>query len=334
MVGGESALRSEAVPRPSDGASRRADRDPPPIQALARILLSVSLLLPAWSLHAASIEEAVQHLEAGRLAVAEEVLGKLLIDSPRRAEALYLMGLVRFRGGRLGEALPPLQRAVLSAPGNVHAWKLLGMTFAAMGAFEEAEQPFRKASELNPGDVDVLYFLGRNYFSLTLFDDSVRTFRAGLELDAEAWRLHRGLGLALEGAGQAHEAEAHLRRAVDLAGNAARPDIDPRVDLGGFLFRQGRIEDSAGPLTAALDAHPEVARTRFELGRTLFQLDRVPEAASHLAAAVRLEPRNWKAHLLLGKAYFRLGREDDGRRHSELGRSGTLARGNPAQAAR
>ncbi|MCP5117032.1 MAG: tetratricopeptide repeat protein [bacterium] len=252
------------------------------------------------------------------------LLAATLLASPDSGEAHYQRGLDCFRTGQLECAIKAFSRAAEIEPSNARFWKLLGMAYAAAGNSEAAEAPFRKACELAPDDADAFYYLGRNDFVLSKFNSSVLDFERALEIDQRNWRVHRGLGLSLEAAGKIEGAEKHLRRAVKLSGSAARPDIDPRVDLGAFLFRRGRLRDALDPLEQALRDHPADARTRFEMGRSLFQLSRNDEAILHLAAAVELEPRNWPAHLLLGKAYFRAGRTDDGKKHTLIGHEGTM----------
>ena len=84
-----------------EGQSGRLDQAFRQLLARIRIIVYAFLLLPASASSAASIDEARKHMDAGRLADAEDVVGSLLVDSPNWAEAHYLMGLARFRMGRL-----------------------------------------------------------------------------------------------------------------------------------------------------------------------------------------------------------------------------------------
>src|SRR4051794_28351492 len=118
------------------------------------------------------------------------------------------------------------------------------------------------------------------------------------------------------------EAELHFRRAIQSAPLAAPGGEDPKVDLGAFLFRQGRTEEALGPLEKAVQEAPASSRANTELGRVLLHTGKLDAAATHLERAVVIDPANWNAHLLLGSAFLRLGRTEDGEREMRLGQEG------------
>jgi len=126
--------------------------------------------------------------------------------------------------------------------------------------------------------------------------------------------------------GRVGEAEEHLRRAVKENHGQARPEEDPRVELGAFLVRQARAAEALVPLEQAVQDSPLAARGQFELGRAFAELDRLDSAVVHLSKAAKLEPNNWTAHLLLGKIYFRLGRHEEGEKEVRIGKEGALTR--------
>jgi predicted Zn-dependent protease len=111
-----------------------------------------------------------------------------------------------------------------------------------------------------------------------------------------------------------------LRRALEHDGGDSISSLDPRVELGAFLFRQGRLEEAQKVLETAVKARPDSARGFFELARVLVQVDRLDDAAARLKEAERLDPNSAATRLLLGKVYFRLGRIEEGRRETEIGR--------------
>lgn len=273
------------------------------------------------------LQEALADLEAGRLSEAERKLSAMLRQKPDWADANFYLGVARFRAGRIEEARPVLERASQLTPSRAPVWKALGAVYAAAGRLELALEAFKRACELDPEEEDACYYLGRNLYTLNRFEPALAAFekarRAGPE--QKQWRVERGMGQALEALGYSEEAERQYREAVKHSRGQARPDEDPRIDLGTFLFRQGRPEESLGPLQEAVKAAPSSARAQGELGRSLLQLERLEAAATHLEKAVQLDPRYWAAHLLLGKAYFRLGRVEDGERHTRMGEKGLAA---------
>lgn len=219
---------------------------------------------------------------------------------------------------RFTEAVVAFSEAVRLDPDFAAAWKALGAAHAVQGNYRDAVEPFRKACQLNPRLEDACYYLARALYSLNQFDAALQAFRHALTVDRRPWRVHNGIALTFEALGRAEEAEVHFREAVRADGGDSRPEADPRIDFGAFLFRQGRVEDAVAMLRQVVAGRPS-ARSLFELSRALVHLGALDEARSHLEQAVRRDPGHSAAHLLLGKVYFRLGRIEDGERHIRLG---------------
>ena len=274
---------------------------------------------------AGSLREAVADLEAGRTETAERKLALLASRQTGSADVPFHLGVARFRLRRFPEARAALERAVRLAPRRADAWKALGAVHVAERDYRAAEEPLRQACTLNPQQEDACYYLGRNYYELSRFEEAVAAFEKALPLDAgKRWRVHNGMALAIEGLRRVEAAERHFRLAVETWPGGGRPDEDPRIDLGVFLFRQGRAPEAIRAFQQVVSASPASARGRFELGRALHAGGLLAEAAGQLEKALELEPARWEAHLLLGKVYSRLGRAGDAERHNQLGQEGAL----------
>jgi tetratricopeptide (TPR) repeat protein len=260
---------------------------------------------------------------AGVVFLANIIVILCLQGQPAVAEARLKAGIDYFRAGKLDEARAELEQAVRLAPSNALAWKSLGAVHAAQGRYQAAEEPLRKACALDPKEPDACYYLGRNCYQLSRFETAIAAYEKALTTHIKTWRVHNGMALALEALGRAGEAERHFRSAAELnaaAGNTARPDENPRIDLGAFLYRAGRTAESVEQLEKAVTEYGNSARARFELGKALFQSNRLDSAARHLEVALKIEPAHVPAHLLLGKIYYRLGRVQDAEREMRLGR--------------
>jgi Flp pilus assembly protein TadD len=292
-------------------------------------MLAVMLALGVLALVFGSeeLEEAIADLQAQRLEQAERKLSKLLDRHPGSPEANFYLGILKFRTGRLSEAAPLLQKVVGLTPTHAGAWKALGAVYAAGGELRLAVVPFQKACELNPQEEDACYYLGRSLFGLNRYDAALPAFQKALHAAPEhsLWRVHRGLALVFDSLRRPEDAERHYVKAVQLNRGRAGPDEDPRIDLGIFLFRQGRTEESLRPLEEAVRASPSATRVRSQLGRSLLQLNQLETAIEHLEKAIQLDAEDWPTHLLLGKAYFRLGRIAEGERHTRTGEKGLAA---------
>ena len=192
------------------------------------------------------LRQALADLQAGRLEPAEQKLSLVVRQQPDSAAAHHYLGVARFRLRRLPTARQALEQAVRLDPSRAGAWKALGAVHASENNFHLADEPFRKACALDPREEEACYYLGRNYYELSQFEPAIAAYEKALPLDALPWRVHNGLAQALAALGRAPEAERRFRLAVETYRDRARRDESPRIDLGVFLFRQGRAHFRQG----------------------------------------------------------------------------------------
>jgi tetratricopeptide (TPR) repeat protein len=185
----------------------------------------------------------------------------------------------------------------------------------ASGQLKLATPALEKACATEPAPGDSCYYLARNYYALAEYEAARKAFDRLLAAEPTG-RVYRGASLNYAALGRDQDAERHFRKAVELGADEAR------VDLGAFVFRQGRIAEAARILEAAVQATPESARANLESGRVLLQLGQLEAAAKRLEKATQRSPSDWNAHLLLGRAYQRMGRDADAERELELGEAG------------
>jgi Flp pilus assembly protein TadD len=285
------------------------------------LLLIVAL---SASLRAQSLGEGIRALDAGRLEEAEHFFAGEVSNHPDSGGAHFYLGVTRFRAGDSSAALVLLERAVSLTPSNWRAWKTIGIVTTSAGNLERAGQALGRACELAPGDEEACYFLARNLHITGQYEAARDPFEKALRAARKQMlsRIHRAVALNFSALSMPVEAESHFRKAIQSTALAAPGGEDPNVDLGAFLFRQGRTEEALGPLEKAVQEAPASSRANTELGRVLLHTGRLEAAAARLERAVAIDPGNWNAHLLLGNAFLRLGRTEDGEREMRLGQEG------------
>jgi tetratricopeptide (TPR) repeat protein len=244
-----------------------------------------------------------------------------LLQAAGSAEAAYRAGLELYQQGQAEEARVYFERAVKAAPTARH-WRALGTTDASLGYYDRAEAALAQACRLDPQEEGACYHHGRVLFALDRFEAALAALEAALRVEPNPWRVRVVMAQALEPLGRAAEAEAHYRRAIELAGDSAA-DPDPQFHLGIFLFRQGRTEEAARELQGAVKRNPESAETRYRLARALIPLGRLQDAIWQLRHAVELNHRHTEAHRLLAQVYRRVGRPADAERHAQLAAQGS-----------
>lgn len=206
-------------------------------------------------------------------------------------------------------------------PNAAEDWRRIGLAAMSSGDLKSARPALQKACELEKAPGDSCYYYARNLHAQGDFEGAQTVFDSALPVAPRKLmgRMYRAAGLNHLALGNTELAERDLRRAVAL-GHTDQDDA--RVDLGSFLFRQGRLAEAHKLLEAAVNTKPDSGRANLEFGRVLLQLDQLPAAIKRLEIASRLSPADWNAHLLLGRAYQRAGRDADAARELQLGESG------------
>jgi len=205
-------------------------------------------------------------------------------------------------------------------PNSAEDWRRIGLAAMSSGDLKGAAPALRKACELEKAPGDSCYYYARNLHAQGDFEAAHKAFASALAMAPRelTGRIYRAVGLNHIALGNNEDAERDLRKAIALG---QMDQQDTRVDLGSFLFRQGRLAEAQKLLEEAVSAQPDSGRANLEFGRVLLHLDKLPAAIKRLETASRLHPADWNAHLLLGRAYQRAGRDADAERELRLGES-------------
>jgi tetratricopeptide (TPR) repeat protein len=205
-----------------------------------------------------------------------------------RAFALAAAG----RGDAAGELLDGL---VAAEPGLAEAHLNRAALALDLGRLEDAERALQRTLELAPGHplgrLDLAWLReleAQPEEALALYEEAARAPAVAPEALARR-------GALLARLGRSAEAEAVLRRALDLdpgqspAGNA----------LGVLLEGQGRLDEAARVYRAVLAADPANALALFNLADALLAAGEAGGATTAYQMALRLEPGNEQARLNL-----------------------------------
>jgi predicted O-linked N-acetylglucosamine transferase (SPINDLY family) len=258
-----------------------------------------------------TIEQAFQtalgHHQAGRLAEAEALYGRVLAQVPDHADALHLLGVLACQSGRPAAAIDLIGRAIALRPAVAAYHSNLGESYRKVDARADALACFRRALELAPGLAPAENSLGIVLKDLGRLDEAVAAYRRALALEpayAEAWN---NLGAALREQHRLAEAIDALSRAVTLAPGLA----EAHSNLGLTLQDQGCAELAIAAYRRALALRPEHAAAHNNLGVLLKERGRTDEAIAAYRRALALEPGLSQAHNNLGNALEDLGRFDE-----------------------
>ena len=202
----------------------------------------------------------------------QESLQVLHAIGNKDAAAYELMGRNYYGLGEFRKATEALEKAVALEPGNsgFHLW--LGRAYgrraetsnmlAAPGLANKARQFFEKATQLNPANLEAQSDLFEYYLQ------APGLLGGGVDKASATARQIARINPAEGQCAQARlaekrkdfsSAEAHLRRAFELAPQ----QIGPLIDLATLFTRQGRYQDADLSLAKAEQIAPHSAKLMF-----------------------------------------------------------------------
>lgn len=225
------------------------------------------------SLQPQAIAAARAEFSAGRAASAEAACQAILKMEPTDAEALHLLGLIRFQTGQGEEGAALLERALTLAPGFAAAHNDLGAMLILLERLEEAVPRLRTAIALNPGNADA----------------------------------HLNLGNALHAQGEPQIAENHYRTALTIDPRNVRANMS----LGNCLRQMRRNKEALEFLATAAALAPGLAAAHQFLGNCLSEMGRTDEAVESFRRALALEPSNPGANESLGRLLVAQGHHEE-----------------------
>jgi tetratricopeptide (TPR) repeat protein len=178
-------------------------------------------------------------------------------------------------------AIHLLEDVLASGRAFADAHHLLGLSYCLAGQPEQALTQFDEALELNPNYVEAL--------------------------------IHRAI--VLNELGREAEADAGLRRAGQLAGEAQHGFPTPvaarlanqRAALGDAYAEAGDVPEAIEQYQAALGLGPTFHDLRYKLGRLLLEAGRALEAREQFEIIVRDRPHFLDAAAMLGLACYLAG---------------------------
>lgn len=100
----------------------------------------------------------------------------------------------------------------------------------------------------------------------------------------------------------------HYRRSMELSDSI----YYGRIELGGYLCDQGRIEEGAAVFQETVDLFPTASDPRHYLGKAFVQLEKYEESIEHLEKSIEYAPKIGDSYYLLAISYAKTGKGEQG----------------------
>lgn len=252
----------------------------------------------------AATQVGIDLLDQGQLAEAEQVLKKVVADSPAEhlSSRLYL-GAAMERQGRFSEAEALYKAALEVRPDDFTTHFHLGTLYADQGQLDQAMAAFEKCTALEPESPEPLFNLGLVRFKAGDPESAARLYRAVLEIDPMFPGAWVALGTLRSQQGRSEEAIAAYKSELKINPGS----IEANVNLGVQLGSEQRFDESREYLTAAVRLAPDRVDALFNLGVCEEMLKNYVAAEQHLRNAIRLQPQSTPLKVALGNVLVKTG---------------------------
>jgi tetratricopeptide (TPR) repeat protein len=166
---------------------------------------------------AAELDRALAVHRQGKLREAFLRYDAILRAEPRHAAALHYSGVVLHQSGQHAAAAERIRTALDIDPSDAEAWISLGKVFDAMARPEQAIATWKEALRRAPDSVDAAAGLSAALLARGQAIEAEAVARRALDADAQRHRVWHILALALERQGRVGEALDAVQRATRIA---------------------------------------------------------------------------------------------------------------------
>ncbi len=250
--------------------------------------------------------------ELGRLDEAAVALVEALELDPTLATAHNNLGLIRLRAGRAEAAVASFDEALRLRPGLTIALFNRAEALQKLERWEKAAATYRRVLESDPDNPWAHAYLGHVLFEwgdVDRLDEAEAHCRRAVELAPDSYQVQTNLGNIHAAKGDFETAIASFRKAIALEPAQALP----WNNIGRAEQQLGRLDAAAEAYEKALALEPQSVRARTNHADLLAERGRELEAITHYRIALENDPLYAQAHNGLGGAFRSLERRDEAR---------------------
>ena len=234
---------------------------------------------------------------------------------PEHDLALLTLGDILERSKQPEDAVAVYTKMPASSPLRPNAEIQAGLALETLGKSEEAVKHLKDVIADRPDDVDALSALGNIYRSRKLFAEAAETYDkaiAKLETPGRAnWDLFYFRGIARERTKRWPEAEADLRKALDLMPEPLGRERALVLNYLGYSLvdQHLKLDEALDMLRRAVELRPRDGYITDSLGWAYYRLGRYEDATRELERAMELRPSDPVINDHLGDVYWKVGRQ-------------------------
>ena len=235
-----------------------------------------------------SLSDAFATFKEGKLSDAADMLSGILEKDGQNADALHLLGIVRYRQKDMEEAYRLVSGAIRENPNIFFYHNNLAMILRDRGNLNEALDAAAAAVALAPNDSDALTTKEMILQHLERNDEAAHLYRSAIVLKPNHFQAHLNLALLALAVGDLDTAEVHFQRARLVSPNTS----DALIGLGKVFIKRREFTKAKSLLCEALAQRLHNTNIYLLLAETYLRTNEPEQAHSILLEARRHHPEN------------------------------------------
>ena len=229
--------------------------------------------------------------------------------------AILTLGDILERARQPEDAVALYDKMPVSSPLRPNAEIQAGLALENLGKPEEAVKHLDKVIAERPDDVDALSALGNIYRSRKKFVEAAAAYDKAIDKLASPgranWDLFYFRGIARERTNRWPEAEADLRKALELLPDPLGRERALVLNYLGYSLvdKHLKLDEALDMLRRAVELRPRDGYIIDSLGWAYYRLGRYEDASREIERAAELRPSDPVINDHLGDVYWRTGRQ-------------------------
>ena len=212
----------------------------------------------------------------------------------------YRLALAYERLGNLETAISELRIVVDNAPNSARARELMANLEMRTNHTNEAIDELEKLLRISPDNAQGKRMLADIFMAKQEFDKSLQLYGSIEDSSNQAVSSHLKMAIILDAKGKSSEAEAEMRKAVELAGD----HVEPRIMLASYLSRLNRPDEALAVLDPEKSSGKSAALAYNAKGKILLQQGHVDEALAQMEKAKAEDPDLTATYSNLAQIYI------------------------------
>jgi len=194
----------------------------------------------------------------------------------------------------------------------------LAMAYIRIGHPDWARKTLAALARQDAGNTLYPYWLGRLDYDEHAYEGAIREFQQAIQLAPKMALAYNNLGLCYYYLNLNSLAIENYQKAIDLDRGLPHPSAWPYLNLAITLHFLGRLAEAEAKLRKAIELDSNIAPAHFELGNVLEQMGHTDAAVDEFRTAARLDPTYAEPHYALARLYRRLGENAAAQKEVEI----------------